>query len=52
MGNYAANTVAKLKLSIQPNQKEIALVKNNLHELSTVGKKTNTKIALLIGPNK
>ena len=52
LGNYAANTVAKLKLSIQPNQKEIALVKNNLHELSTVGKKTNTKIALLIGPNK
>jgi len=52
LGNYAANTVAKLKLSIQPSQKEIASVKNNLHELSTVGKKTNTKIALLIGPNK
>ena len=52
LGNYSANTVAKLKLSIKPSQKEIASLKNNLRELSTVGKKTNTKIALLIGPNK
>lgn len=52
LGNSYNNTVAKLKLSSQPSQKEIATLKDTFYSLSNVGITTNTKIAILVGPNK
>jgi peptidoglycan/LPS O-acetylase OafA/YrhL len=52
LGNDYENTVAKLRLAIQPSEKEI---ENNLSQFDAIAKKasnSNTRVALLIGPNK
>ena len=52
LGNSSSNTVAKLKLSLHPSQQDITTFKKTLHKLSSVGSEENTKIALIISPNK
>ena len=52
LGNSYNDTVAKLKLSIEPSEQEIS---NEIARFSAVakqGREVGTKIALLIGPNK
>ena len=52
LGNSSSNTVAKLKLSTKPSRIEIASTKDTFYKLSSLGKETNTKIVLLVSPNK
>jgi hypothetical protein len=52
LGNSYDNTVTKLKLASPPGIKEIATLKDTFYNLASVGETTNTKIALLVGPNK
>ncbi|CUB03422.1 acyltransferase family protein [Marinomonas fungiae] len=52
LGNEYDNTVAKLKLSVVPSADEINETVKPFEELAVVGSEYNTKIALIIGPNK
>ena len=52
LGNSFERTIEKLKLTSLPSQKEIIGLNDTFQDLSTVGETTNTKIILLVGPNK
>lgn len=52
VGNHYANTVAKRRLAIQPSDDYIATVVAQFSALAETGTQSNTKIALLVGPNK
>ena len=52
LGNSHNNTVAKLRLAIQPSEIDIT---NTVAQFNAIAKKasnTNTQVALLVGPNK
>lgn len=52
LGNSDNRTVEKLKLDIIPTNHQIDSLKNTFAEISDVASKSNTQVALLIGPNK
>lgn len=52
LGNSYDHTVEKLRLAIKPSVSEIENLKEILSELTEVAQSTNTKVALLVGPNK
>ena len=52
LGNTFERKIEKLKLTSLPSQKEIIGLNDTFQDLSTVGETTNTKIILLVGPNK
>lgn len=52
LGNSYDNTVAKLKLAIVPSDSEIEATKEIFSNISKVGAQSNTKVILIVGPNK
>lgn len=52
LGDDYNDTVAKLKLSITPSAETIDKTVKPFEDLARVGAESNTKIALIIGPNK
>ena len=52
LGNSYNDTVAKLKLSIEPSDQKISDEISRFSELVEQGSEVGTKVALLIGPNK
>lgn len=52
LGNAHSNTVAKLMLDTAPTKSEIEKNKKLFSELANAGAKSNTKIILILGPNK
>lgn len=52
LGNDYVNTVAKRRLTIQPSDELIENVSAIFSALAKKGSESNTKIALLVGPNK
>ncbi len=52
LGNRYDNTVAKLKLAITPNDRELNEVKNNLSSVSLAGNRFGIKTVLILGSNK
>lgn len=52
LGNSDNDTVAKLKLSIEPSDQDISDEIARFDELAVKGNEANAKVALLIGPNK
>ena len=52
LGNAYDKTVAKLVLGIVPAKSEIEKVKKLFLKIANTGAKSNTKIVLIIGPNK
>lgn len=52
LGNSYEHTVEKLRLSTKPKNSDIESLKSTLSELSEVALGTNTKLALVVGPNK
>ena len=51
-GNAFENGIAKLKLAIIPSQDQIDNTKNSLLNIAKEAAKHNTKVVLIIGPNK
>jgi hypothetical protein len=52
LGNAYNDTVAKLKLSVMPSPDDIDQAEAVFTDLATVAAKSNTKVVLLVGPNK
>lgn len=52
LGNAYDNTVAKLMLGIVPTKSEIEDTKKLFLEIANTGAQSNTKIVLILGPNK
>lgn len=52
LGNAYENTVAKLKLVIRPDDKQINRVKESFSIVSETGAKYGIKTVLIVGPNK
>jgi len=52
LGNAYNDTVAKLKLGIVPSDSEIEATKEILSNIAKVGAQSNTKVILIVGPNK
>ena len=52
LGNASDNTVAKLKLAIVPANSEIEATKEIFSEIATTAAKFNTKVVLIVSPNK
>lgn len=52
LGNSYNDTVAKLKLSIEPSDQNVSYEVARFNELAEQGSAVGTKVALLIGPNK
>lgn len=52
LGNAYNNTVAKLLLDIVPTKDEIEVTKKLFSEIANIGIQSNTKIVLILGPNK
>ena len=52
LGNAHDNTVAKLKLAIVPSDIEAETIKEIFSKISVAGAKSNTKVVLIVGPNK
>jgi len=52
LGNSYDNTVAKLKLAIVPSESEIEDTTEIFSKIAETGAKYNTKVALILGPNK
>ena len=52
LGNAYNNTVAKLMLDMVPTKGEIDQSKKLFSEIAYTGAKSNTKIVLILGPNK
>ena len=52
LGNASENTVAKLKLAIVPANSEIEATKEIFSEIATTAAKFNTKVVLIVSPNK
>ena len=52
LGNASDNTVAKLKLAVVPANSEIEATKEIFSEIATTAAKFNTKVVLIVSPNK
>lgn len=52
LGDNYDKTVSKLKLTIMPKESEINTTKELFSALANVGSQFNTKIVLVVGPNK
>ena len=52
LGNAFDQTVAKSKLTIVPSNYEINSLKRTFNEVSIAAEKSNSQLALLVGPNK
>lgn len=52
LGNAYNNTVAKLKLAIVPSDNETEATKEIFSKVADVSAKSNTKVVLIVGPNK
>ncbi len=52
LGNAFDNTVAKLKLTVIPKEKQLESTKDELQKIAIEAFKHKTKFALIIGPNK
>jgi peptidoglycan/LPS O-acetylase OafA/YrhL len=52
LGNSYNNSVAKLKLAIQPSSDELQLTKRLFSEVAEASSKYGAKVALILGPNK
>jgi peptidoglycan/LPS O-acetylase OafA/YrhL len=52
LGNTYNNTVAKLMLDIVPSKGEIEATKQLFSNIAQAGAQSNTKIVLILGPNK
>lgn len=52
LGNMYNYTVAKLMLGIVPSKGEIGATKQLFYNIAKTGAKSNTKIVLILGPNK
>ena len=52
LGNYEQQTVAKRRLAFEPSSQNISNEVSKFETLAEQGRKSNTKIALLVGPNK
>ncbi|MCI5116515.1 MAG: acyltransferase [Candidatus Electrothrix sp. LOE1_4_5] len=52
LGNAYDQTVEKLMLDIEPSKSEIEETKKLFAEIANTGEKSNTKIVLILGPNK
>ena len=52
LGNAHNNNVAKLKLAIVPSESEIEATTEIFSKIAETGAKYNTKVALILGPNK
>jgi hypothetical protein len=52
LGNAYNNTVAKLKLATIPNDNQIESTKEAFAKIATEGSKHNTKIVLIVAPDK
>ena len=52
LGNAHDGTIEKLKLSKAPSSNEINLLKNTFEDIAIIAQKSNTQLALIVGPNK
>lgn len=52
LGNAYDNTVAKLLLDVVPTKRKIEATKKLFSEIASAGDKSNTKVVLILGPNK
>ncbi|MBR0568781.1 acyltransferase family protein [Azoarcus sp. L1K30] len=52
LGNAYDNTVAKIKLATTPSDTEVDKTKEIFSRIATTGSKHNTKLALIVAPNK
>lgn len=52
LGNAYDNTIAKLKLAITPSNKDLEENRKKFSELSSIGARFNTKIVLMVAPDK
>lgn len=52
LGNDYANTVAKLELAVVPTPSELEGTKEIFSEIARTGARFNTKVVMIIGPNK
>ncbi|WYD81748.1 MAG: acyltransferase family protein [Candidatus Electrothrix gigas] len=52
LGNAYNNTVAKLMLDVVPSKGEIEATKQLFSNIANTGAQSNTKIVLILGPNK
>jgi len=52
LGNEYDKSVAKLKLSIKPKQKEIEVTKDTFLKIAKIAASFGTQVVLIVGPNK
>ena len=52
LGNSYNRTVEKLKLAIEPKRSEVEDIYSTMSQISESAARSNTKVALLVGPNK
>lgn len=52
LGDKHGKTVSKLKLTITPKESEIVATKEIFSALAKAGNQSNTKVVLVVGPNK